>query len=353
MESGRSYTSGYTYSMGISAGSMHGMLGGGSFQTALDQEETGDGVLADGTSRKIISTGGDLNDIASQFKALSNTTKVTTGNKEDTADTLDKIRQEIMAYLMKLLFGQEGTSGADQDPAEDISADMTADYDGSGGFISLTAGYEETEETSFSTEGTVVTSDGRQIDFDVSLKMSRSFSEYYTRTVGYMPSMCDPLVINMDTGMAEISEQKFLFDLDCDGSTEEISEPGKGSGFLILDSNGNGKADDGSELFGTGSGDGFADLGRYDSDKNGWIDENDPVWDKLQIWTKDSDGNDLLYKLSDKGVGAICLMNASTDFTQRGMSDGQINGEIRRTGIFLYENGTVGTVQHMDLALEA
>ena len=121
----------------------------------------------------------------------------------------------------------------------------------------------------------------------------------------------------------------------------------------MLDSNGNGKADDGSELFGTRSGDGFADLGRFDSDKNGWIDENDPVWDKLQIWTKDSDGNDLLYKLSDKGVGAICLMNASTDFTQRGMSDGQINGEIRRTGIFLYENGTVGTVQHMDLALEA
>ena len=65
-----------------------------------------------------------------------------------------------------------------------------------------------------------------------------------------------------------------------------------------------------------------------------------------------------MYKLSDKGVGAICLQNVSTDFTLQGdrtARDGSTeanatNGAIRKTGIFLYENGNVGTVQHVDMA---
>ena len=102
-------------------------------------------------------------------------------------------------------------------------------------------------------------------------------------------------------------------------------------------------------MFGTSSGNGFADLAKYDEDGNGWIDENDAIWDKLKIWTKDENGNDVLYRLADKGVGAICLQNVSTDFTQKGAS-GQTLGAIRNTGVFLYENGNVGTVQHVDVA---
>ena len=94
---------------------------------------------------------------------------------------------------------------------------------------------------------------------------------------------------------------------------------------------------------------------------NGWIDENDSIWSKLKIWCKDENGNDVLYKLSDKGVGAICLQNASTDFTLQGdrkAQDGTTNANatnavVRKTGIFLYENGNVGTVQHVDMAAYA
>ena len=128
-----------------------------------------------------------------------------------------------------------------------------------------------------------------------------------------------------------------------------------------LDKNGDGIINDGSELFGTGNGDGFADLARYDEDGNGWIDENDSIWSKLKIWCKDENGNDVLYKLSDKGVGAICLQNVSTDFTLQGdrkAQDGTTNANatnavVRKTGIFLYENGNVGTVQHVDMAAYA
>ena len=219
----------------------------------------------------------------------------------------------------------------------------------------------EQEDTSFSTVGTVRTKDGREINFNVNINMSRRCEEYYREELNVAQfSLCDPLVINLDTDVAEVSDQTFYFDLDADGTEEEISML-KGSGYLALDKNDDGIINDGSELFGTQNGDGFADLAQYDEDGNGWIDENDSIWSKLKIWCKDENGNDVLYKLSDKGVGAICLQNVSTDFTLQGDRNGQdgttnanaTNAVIRKTGIFLYENGNVGTVQHVDMAAYA
>lgn len=219
----------------------------------------------------------------------------------------------------------------------------------------------EQEDTSFSTVGTVRTKDGREINFNVNVNMSRRCEEYYREELNVAQfTLCDPLVINLDTDVAEVSDQTFYFDLDADGKEEEISML-KGSGYLALDKNGDGIINDGSELFGTQNGDGFADLAQYDEDGNGWIDENDSIWSKLKIWCKDENGNDVLYKLSDKGVGAICLQNVSTDFTLQGDRTGQdgttnanaTNAVIRKTGIFLYENGNVGTVQHVDMAAYA
>lgn len=208
----------------------------------------------------------------------------------------------------------------------------------------------EKEETSFSTTGTVKTADGREIHFNVNVGMSREFQSYYREDLDMMNiKMCDPLVINLDTNVAELSDQKFFFDIDADGEMDEISGLGSGGGYLALDKNGDGIINDGSELFGTSNGDGFADLARYDEDGNGWIDENDAIWSKLKIWCKDENGNDVLYRLADKGVGAICLQKALTDFTLQG-SDGATKGAIRSTGVFLYENGNVGTMRHVDVA---
>ncbi len=208
----------------------------------------------------------------------------------------------------------------------------------------------EAEDTAFSTMGTVRTADGREIPFQVNVGMSRRFQEYYEESLELgTVSMCDPLVINLDTELTKLSDQTFYFDIDGDGEMDEISQLGAGSGYLALDHNGDGIINDGSELFGTSSGNGFADLAKYDEDGNGWIDENDAIWSKLKIWCRDENGKDVLYRLSDKGVGAICLQNVSTDFTVKGQ-EGRTKGAVRNTGIFLYENGAAGTVQHVDLA---
>lgn len=217
---------------------------------------------------------------------------------------------------------------------------------------SKTCYYSEKERTAYETKGTVVTADGKSIEFNLHFAMSRSFEEYYNENYETsVVSFCDPLVINLDSTMPEVSDQKFLFDLDTDGVMETISMLSNKSGYLAIDKNEDGNINDGSELFGTQSGDGFKDLAEYDKDGNGWIDEDDEIWDKLMIWCMDDSGKTELYHISEKGIGAICLKNVSSDFSLNSLKTNQTNAAVRNTGIFLYENGNVGTVQHMDLAI--
>ncbi len=211
--------------------------------------------------------------------------------------------------------------------------------------------YSESETTSFSAVGKATTEDGRVIEFGIDICMSRSFMEYTeVSTPVITSSLVDPLMINVGADVAQISDQKFTFDLNADGIEDKISMAEKGSGFLAYDINGDGKINDGNELFGTKSGDGFADLAKYDSDGNGWIDENDEIYSKLRVWYKDENGKDVLVNLKEADVGAIGLKNLATEFTLDDEKR-QIDGKIRSTGVFLKESGGVGTVQHVDLAV--
>jgi hypothetical protein len=210
--------------------------------------------------------------------------------------------------------------------------------------------YRETESMSFVAQGFVKTSDGKTIGVDMSLLMSRDFYTANIATDQSEVSMCDPLVLNFDGGSAELTQSKFSFDIDCDGSLDQISFVKEGSGMLALDKNGDGKINDGSELFGTSSGDGFADLAVYDEDANGWIDENDSIYDSLRIWSKNADGSDSLVALGAKGVGAIYLGSAKADYSIKG-ADNSVYGAVRSTGIYLNEDGSSGTIQHIDIAM--
>lgn len=209
----------------------------------------------------------------------------------------------------------------------------------------------EVENTAFSTTGIAKTADGREISFNLELEMSRSFilkNETYVQT---MEKLVDPLVINVGSDVASVSDQKFFFDLDADGREEEISYLAEGSGFLALDKNGDGTVNNGNELFGTKSGDGFKDLAVYDDDGNGWIDEADSVFDKLRIWTKNPDGTDKLVAIGKAGIGAIYLGNTETEFNLKNYESGATNAVIQKSGVFLYEDGGVGTVQHVDMVV--
>ena len=220
--------------------------------------------------------------------------------------------------------------------------------------VTATSGtHMEYENSTFASQGTVQTADGRSLNFNVEVTLGRSLSQKIDSlsSESYTRILTDPLVINMDSNITSVSDQKFKFDIDSDGKEDEISFVGKGSGFLALDKNEDGIINDGNELFGTKSGDGFKDLAEYDEDKNGWIDENDSIFSKLKVWTKDENGNDKLLNLKEADVGAIYLNNVDTEFSYKD-SVGETNGVLRKTGIYLKEStGAASTVAHVDLAL--
>ncbi len=272
-------------------------------------------------------------------------TKGTSTDKRD-QDTVNYIRSQCLDFLFMILWGKKSTT-----EGLNLYDTGTSSGGGEGGSYSEMHYYEETETTQFSTTGTVKTSDGKEFSFQLSLEMSRSFVEESGIQIDYGSQMCDPLVINLNGTCAGVEDQTFKFDIDADGELDTISRLGRGSGFLALDQNEDGIINDGNELFGTKSGDGFSDLAEYDEDGNGWIDENDAIFDKLLIWIKDKDGKDTLCNLKDKGVGAIYLGNVSSNFSLKDVSN-ETNAMIRKTGIFLYENGSAGTIQHVDMAKE-
>jgi hypothetical protein len=208
--------------------------------------------------------------------------------------------------------------------------------------------YSESESTSFQSQGLVRTADGQEIAIDVSMSMSREFSRKVSFDVLMEEKVVDPLVINFDGTAAELTDRKFAFDIDLDGTSDQISSLKPGSGFLALDRNGDNTINDGSELFGPRTGNGFWELAEYDEDSNGWIDESDSIYDGLRIFSKDENGNDQLVALGQRGVGAIYLGHAATPFQMKDENN-HLQGIVRDSGIFLSENGAVGTVQQIDL----
>jgi hypothetical protein len=210
--------------------------------------------------------------------------------------------------------------------------------------------YAEFEQTSFSASGTVKTADGQEISFKVELTMTRSYYEESNINLrfGDAKRKIDPLTLNFSGNAAQLTDQKFSFDLNADGQSENISNLAPGSGFLAFDRNQDGKINDGRELFGPTTGDGFAELAQLDDDKNGWIDENDAAFSRLEIWTRDSSGNDQHQSLAAAGVGAISLSRINTPFDLK-TSSNETLGKIVSSGIYLKESGEAGTIQQIDL----
>ncbi len=207
----------------------------------------------------------------------------------------------------------------------------------------------EAEKTSFAASGVIKTADGKEINFKLDLSMSR---EYASQTdislrAGDAAVTKDPLVINFNGNAAALTDTRFNFDIDADGTAENVASLGKGSGYLALDKNQDGTINNGSELFGAKSGNGFAELAAYDQNKDGWIDEQDAVFSQLKVWQGGGSG---LTSLKDAGVGAINLASQQTPFAIKD-DNNKLLGQVRATGIYLNENGTVGTVQQLDLAV--
>jgi len=297
----------------------------------------------------------------------------TAARQAQAADTCDEVAAEqetkadpklaMLVRLVEMLTGKpvrlfdardlhhEATPTPDSPPAEVPSADRPAQQRaGFGLAYDYSRQYSESEATRFSASGTVRTADGVQIDFSLQLEMHRSYTESSSFSLRAGDArMKDPLMLDFAGPAAALSDQRFSFDLDADGTLESLPIPG-GSGLLAFDRNGNGQVDDGRELFGALSGNGFGELAALDEDANGWIDEADSAWSSLRVWRPGAEGNGQLLSLGEANVGALYLGSVNTPFRLTDAANDTL-GQVRSTGIYLREDGSVGSVSQVDLAV--
>lgn len=205
----------------------------------------------------------------------------------------------------------------------------------------------ESETTTVCASGRVKTADGREIDFSMVTEMAREFKSEKVDEESGSIVLHDPLMLSFDGKAVELTDRRIDFDLDADGCVEQIPGMGAGCGFLVFDRNGNGKADNGRELFGVASGNGFSDLSALDSDHNGWVDEADPAFRQLGIWSGEHYSS-----LAERGIGALYTAAVDAPFSLKTASN-ELLGQIRAAGLYLSESGEVGRMQQVDLASSA
>ncbi|MEL7654540.1 MAG: hypothetical protein AAGU75_01380 [Bacillota bacterium] len=207
----------------------------------------------------------------------------------------------------------------------------------------------ERSRVSFAAEGVVKTTDGREIKLDLNFNIDQQVIQQSNFQLRAGEALKDPLVINFGGSVASFTERTMSFDLDYDGIKDTVQMLNANSGYLALDKNDNGIVDDGRELFGPQTDNGYGELMKYDEDGNGWIDENDSVFDHLKIWYHDEQGNSKLVALTDKNVGAIYLGSVDTRmnmYNQTGMA-----GALKQSGLVLLENGESRVMQELDLRI--
>ncbi|WP_261841143.1 hypothetical protein [Aliamphritea ceti] len=301
------------------------------------------------SSQSIISLNGQTQKLEST-SSLETLTRTTLGLNAQTARINIELPVQTRSLNLQHAETYQNVSQLTQGDVEAIAVNASG---GTNARLDITEQhfYKEKEKLQVDTQGTVTTADGRQINFLMELEMERSFELEESMQIRHSErEVMDPLMINLGNAGAALTSTSFSFDLDADGTTEQISFATGGSGFLALDINNDNKINDGSELFGTQGSDGFAHLARYDDDGNKWIDESDEVFDKLKIWSRDEAGNDQLISLKQAGVGAIYLGAGSGNFDLTDSSN-QLLGQVKSTGMFLMESGEAGSIQEVDLAI--
>ena len=154
----------------------------------------------------------------------------------------------------------------------------------------------------------------------------------------------DPLVIDLDGDGLETTtvENGVYFDHESDGFAELSAWVGKDDGVLVYDKNGNGRIDDGNEIFGDNyvktegsiAESGFDALADFDSNGDGKIDSTDTQYGDIKILK----GDGTLLTLTEAGISSIELESSRANKT-----DTNGNKQVTK-GTYTKTDGTTGVL---------
>lgn len=133
---------------------------------------------------------------------------------------------------------------------------------------------------------------------------------------------------------------------DLTGTMSVVTDwPTSTTPWLALDRNGNGRIDDGGELFGSATllasgeaaSNGFAALAELDSNADGKLDASDEQWGRLLVWSDvDSDRVSAPYELKTAAARDVVAIELAYAIDRR--CDGRGNCEVERAS-FVYRDG--------------
>ncbi|MBU0484382.1 MAG: hypothetical protein KKB30_07710, partial [Proteobacteria bacterium] len=197
------------------------------------------------------------------------------------------------------------------------------------------------------------------VDYDSAIK--NAISDFFDAAQQWFQRRRDPLTFDLDGDgietVAASGTDPILFDHDGDGVKNGTGWVSADDGFLVMDRNGNGTIDNGTELFGdstplSGGGtavDGFHALADQDTNFDGVVNNLDGNWNELRVWRDlNQDGESQtgeLLTLDELGISGINV--AKTENSQL-LANGN---QIADLGTFIKTDGTMGTMGEVgDLA---
>jgi len=162
----------------------------------------------------------------------------------------------------------------------------------------------------------------------------------FTAATLWRPVQRDPLILDIDgDGLETIGLRQSLtkFDHDADGIKTATGWVSPDDAFLVLDRNGNGLIDNGTELFGDATPlyiggkaiDGFAALNQEDTNTDGKVNHLDKNWKVLQIWSdKNQDGISQTNELSSVVQAGIVEINTNKTAVNQALLNGNLIADI-------------------------
>ena len=211
-------------------------------------------------------------------------------------------------------------------------------------FNQLLAGLEELGliTPGFGQSGTQPTGEGSTVTTQ-SQRFSFQF-EFEFESTSVSVEKSDPIVLDLDGDGIELTDYQngADFDITATGQNSRTAFVTGGDAFLALDRNGNGRVDNGAELFGDqrGAANGFEELRKLDNNSDGVIDSNDPVYELLKLFKDDGDGKTEegeLIGLREAGIASISLGYDNVNIHAAG------GNQLAQIGAFQRTDGTKGT----------
>ena len=170
----------------------------------------------------------------------------------------------------------------------------------------------------------------------------------------------DPLILDLNGNgietVAPNAANPILFDLNGNGIKTGTGWVAATDGFLVLDRNGNGTIDNGTELFGDSTqlaaggnaADGFAALAGQDSNADGVVNALDANFASLKVWQDlNQDGISQageLKTLAELGIASLNLAKTANSQTLTG------GNQIADLGSFTRTDGTTAVMADVNLA---